>query len=256
MSFLNGLSLGQLLWLRLILAVGMASLGAIIASRAKKIDHHGLCLLISFAAGALLAVALFDILPEAAAMSGLVPALVSALTGYLLFWGITKFVFHVCPACAATHTEVNFKAITLAMVVALSVHSFMDGLAIYAGLKAGSSLGVLILFAVAYHKLPEGMALTLVAIGSGRKRAESFLLTVGLEASTTIGGGLAGLVSALPAESPWIGLLLGHVAGGFVYLVGHALLSEVVKDHPRSTLLAAFVGGASMALVTAFLGTH
>lgn len=256
MSFLNEMNFHQLLVFRLAVAVGMAGLGAWIAAAAKKISHHGLCLLISFAAGALLAVAFFDIIPEAIHLSGFAPTIVSVLTGYLLFWGITRFVFHICPACAATHTEVNFKAISIAMVVALSIHSFMDGLAIYGGMQSGSKVGVLILLAVAYHKLPEGMALTLVAIGSGRSRMNAFLLCVLLEATTTIGGGLAGLVTTLPSHSNWVGLLLAHVGGGFVYLVGHALLSEVVKDHPKSTLLAAFAGGASMVLVGVLAGAH
>lgn len=256
MSFLNELSFAQLLTLRLFLAVGMAGIGAWIAAGARKISHHGLCLLISFAAGALLAVAFFDIIPESLHMAGFVPGIVSVLSGYLFFWAITRFIFHICPACSATHTEVNFKAISMAMVVALSVHSFMDGLAIYSGLHSGSSVGLTILLAVAYHKLPEGMALTLVAIGAGRSRLRAFLFTVGLEAGTTIAGGLAGLLAALPSHSASGGLLLGHVGGGFVYLVGHALLSEVVKDHPRSTLLAAFAGGASMVLVGVLAGGH
>ncbi len=92
--------------------------GSLIASGLKKVSHLGLCLLISFAAGALLAVSLFDILPETVEAVGIFNGLVSFASGYLLFFLITKFVFHVCPACAATHTEVKFKAITASMIVA------------------------------------------------------------------------------------------------------------------------------------------
>ncbi len=256
MPFFDDPGFAQLLTLRLVIAVGMAAFGAWIAAASKKVSHHGLCLLISFAAGALLAVAFFDIIPESIHVAGFLPGIASVLSGYLLFWAITRFVFHICPACSATHTEVNFKAISASMIVALSVHSFMDGLAIYSGMHTGSSIGFGVLVAVAYHKLPEGMALTLVAIGSGRSRIQAFLITVGLEAGTTIAGGLAGLVAALPIDSPSAGLLLGHVGGGFIYLVGHALLSEVVKDHPRSTLLAAFSGGASLVLISLLAGAH
>src|SRR3989338_3146423 len=123
----------QLILWRIVLAVVAATLGALLAVSFKKISHWWLCILISFAAGALLAVALLEIFPETISMLGWVPGLLSILSGYLLFFLITRFVFHICPACAATHTEVNFKAVTIAMVVALSVHSFMDGLAIYSG---------------------------------------------------------------------------------------------------------------------------
>ena len=247
------LSVWQLILFRLVVAIVMATIGASLAVSFKKISHRWLCILISFAAGALLAVALLEIFPETFQLIGWRGGILSITSGYFLFFAITRFVFHICPACAATHTEINFKAITWAMVAALSVHSFMDGLAIYSGYVTGSTrVGSLILLAVAYHKLPEGMALTLVARGSGMSRAKSFSISFFLEAVTTLAGGIVGLLFLIPSSIHWVGYVLGHVGGGFVFLVIHALLSEVIKHHPRSTILAALVGGASIALASIF----
>ena len=238
--------------LRVGLAVAAASLGALVAVGAKKISHLGLCLLISFAAGALLAVSLFDILPESFEAIGVARGLISFGSGYLLFFLLTKFVFHICPACSATHTEVNFKAISVTMIAALSVHSFMDGLAIASGSSGGSSIGLLILLAVVYHKFPEGMALSLVGLGSGMGRSRAFLTSFLVESSTTVVGGLAGFFIPAFADSRYTGYILGHVGGGFVFLVLHALLSEVVKHHPRYTILAAIFGASSILIVQFF----
>ena len=248
------INLWQLIGLRLASACLAASLGALAAVSFKKINHAKLCLLISFAAGALLAVAVLDIWPETVELVGGFGAAFSFLTGYALFWGITKYVFHVCPACSATHTEINFKAITTAMVVALSVHSFMDGLAIYSSYLTGSKIGIFILLAVVFHKFPEGLALTLVGVGSGMKRAKAFLLTFLLESLTTLAGGIAGIIFLLPSASKWIGYVLGHVGGGFIFLVTHALLSEMIKHNPRNTILAALAGAVSIAVAGALLG--
>ena len=248
------LGLWELIGLRVVLAAGAATLGAAIAVSFKKISHFGLCLLISFAAGALLAVALFDILPETLSLAGPLKGGIAFLSGYLLFFLITKFVFHICPACSATHTEVNFKAITAAMIVALSIHSFMDGLAIYSGTRTGSDLGLLILFAVVFHKIPEGMALSLVALGSGKSRRQAFFITVVVETLTTISGGFAGLLFFIPKDSPWLGYLMGHVGGGFIFLVVHALLSEAIKRHPRFTILSALGGALSIGIVGFLIG--
>lgn len=239
---------------RLLLAVGAAAAGAGAAVGFRKISHFGLCVLISFAAGALLAVALFDIFPEVIQRVGVRGGAVSILSGYLLFFVITKFVFHICPACAATHTELNFKAITWAMLAALSVHSFMDGLAIYSGYLTTLPAGMLVLAAVTYHKFPEGMALALVARESGRSRRDSFFISFGLESATTLAGGIVGLLFVVPTSSKWIGYILGHVGGGFVFLVIHALLSEVIKHHPLSTVTAALAGAASIRLVAYYIG--
>lgn len=240
--------------LRVALASVMAALGALAAAGFKKIRHKDLCLLISFAAGSLLAVALFDIWPETVELVGAAPAFISFFTGYLLFWAITKFVFHVCPACSASHTEVNFKAITISMVVALSIHSFMDGLAIYGGYVSSTNIGVMVLLGVVFHKFPEGLALTLVGIGSGMPRSKAFFMTLTLETLTTVAGGLAGIFFLLPSAAKWTGYVLGHVGGGFVFLVAHALLGEIFKHSPRNTILAMAAGAASIMVVGALAG--
>jgi zinc transporter ZupT len=242
--------------LRLLAAVSMAALGAVIAVSFKKISHQGLCILISFAAGALLAVAAFDIIPEAIEMVGRWSAGGSVLAGYALFFALGRFVSHVCPACSATHTEINFKAVTITMMAALAIHSLMDGLAIYSGYLTTSNLGLLILLGVAFHKLPEGMALALVARGAGLSRLRSFGVACGLEAVTTLGGGLIGFLALVPGAENWIGYVLGFVGGGFIYLVFHALLSEVFRHHPVSTLIAATLGGTSIFLIGSQLGQH
>lgn len=246
------LSVGQLITLRVVFAVAAAAFGSLLAVSFKKISHLKLCLLISFAAGALLAVSLFDILPETFQVVGIAKGLVSFASGYLLFFLLTRFVFHVCPACSATHTEVQFKSITMAMVAALSVHSFMDGLAISGSAASGSSIGILILLAVVYHKFPEGLALTSVAMASGRTRWNAFFVSTLIESSTTVLGGLAGFLLPMSHNSPWSGYVLGHVAGGFVFIVLHALMSEVVKHHPRYTILSAALGGLSIGVVQYF----
>jgi zinc transporter ZupT len=140
------------------------------------------------------------------------------------------------------------------MIVALSIHSFMDGLAIYAGTRTGSELGILVLFAVVFHKIPEGMALSLVALGSGAGRRRAFLTTLTVESVTTISGGLAGLLFFIPQDSPWLGYIMGHVGGGFIFLVIHALLAETIKRHPRFTILSALGGALSIGIVGFLIG--
>ena len=82
------------------------------------------------------------------------------------------------------------------------------------------------------------------------------MLCLGIESATTVAGGFVGFMALAPGASRWLGYVLGHVGGGFLFLVVHALLSEVVKHHPRSTVLAALVGGASIALVGFVAGVH
>src|SRR3989338_8321964 len=230
----------------------MAGAGAAVAVALRRVSHDWLCGLISFAAGALGAVVLLDIIPEAVEQAGRLGGALSVLSGYVLFALITRYVAHICPACSATHQENQFKALTVAMLIALSIHSFMDGLAIYSGsLTPSASAGTLL--GVAYHKFPEGLALALVARQSGMSRTGAFAVAAGVEALTTILGSLAGLWVLGSVETVWVACVLGHAGGGFLFIVVHALSSEVTRHHPPQTLLSALAGGLSIALTGALV---
>jgi hypothetical protein len=60
--------------------------------------------------------------------------LLAAATGYGLFAFISKYIYRVCPACAASHlddaTAHHSSDIALAMMVALAIHCTVDGLVI------------------------------------------------------------------------------------------------------------------------------
>lgn len=242
------LSALDMVLIRALIAVIVASLGGAVLFFIKKIGHELLCALISIAAGALLSVVVLDIIPETAELIGILETAAAVVLGYLTFYLIGKYVYHICPACAATHKEEMFK-VTMLMVVAMSIHSFMDGVAIAVGHEADPSLGYIIFFAVAYHKFPEGLALASVAMSSGYSKTKAIGITVALEGATTMTGGLIG-VSALAGSAPvWFGFVLGHVGGGFLYLVLHAMLGEMVKHEKKSTIFYATIGFVSLALI-------
>ncbi len=120
------------------LAVGGGALGASLGS-----SHRRLCALISLGAGTLLGVTAFAIVPESAEKLRWWGVLLALGSGYALFAVITRYVYHVCPACAASHfdeaTTHRFSEIATAMMVALAIHCMADGIALAAGHEAEAS---------------------------------------------------------------------------------------------------------------------
>lgn len=209
------------------------------------VSHHRLCALISLAAGTLLGVTLFTILPEAAhamAWWKLLPALAS---GYAVFFLISRYVFHVCPACAASHfdetTTHRFSEIASVLIIALAVHSTMDGVALAAGHEASGRMDLSMLLAVCVHKVPEGLALGALLMGAGFKRETTVAWVAAVEATTVLGGAL-GLLFLRQVPLFWLDAVLAHAGGGFVFLAAHAVLGEMVK-HGRTIVFASFAAG-------------
>src|SRR5919198_4930476 len=148
-------------------------------STSLHLTHKPLCALISFAAGTLLGVTLFAIFPESLSNCPWWAVVLAAATGYAFFFFVSKYVHHVCPACAASHFDVDatrhFGEIASALIVALTIHSTTDGLALGIGQETQATVaGQWSLFsALCIHKIPEGLALASLLIGAGLPRLKA-----------------------------------------------------------------------------------
>lgn len=244
------------------LAFVLAVLGGAISS-ALGVTHQRLCALISLAAGTLMGVTVFAIIPECKAVLGWVPLLVALASGYAVFFLISRYVFHVCPACAASHfdetTAKRFSEIALALTVALAIHSTMDGLALAAGHEHGHEMDATMLLAICAHKVPEGLALGALLLGAGFSRMKSLMWVVAVEATTLLGGGV-GLVwfGGTRAETQpwWLAAVLAHAGGGFVFLAAHAVFGELLKHAKRVVVVNFIIGVAIIGVVAMSVHHH
>jgi zinc transporter ZupT len=225
---------------RAALAFAFALAGGAVSARAG-VSHSRLCAMISLAAGTLLGVTLFTILPESRHEMRWWELALAVASGYAVFWLLSRYVFHVCPACAASHfdeaTTHRFSEIAGALVIALGIHSTMDGVALAAGHDHDVSMPV----AICIHKLPEGLALGALLLGAGFPRRRAVAWVAAVEATTLLGAVL-GLWGLSRVNAWWIAATLAHAGGGFVYLAAHAVLGELMK-HGKAAVLGAFAAG-------------
>jgi zinc transporter ZupT len=223
--------------------------GALSALLART--HKQLCALISLGAGTLLGVTVFAIVPECLETLSWWQILLGTASGYGLFALISRYVFHVCPACAASHfdeaTTHHFGEIAIPMMVALAIHCTVDGLALAAGHEesvapaSGRWLDASMTFAICVHKMPEGLALGALLLGAAFSRARMLWLVAAVE-STTIVGGVLGWFVLRNVSEVWLALALAHAGGGFLFLATHAVIGEILKHH-KALVLVNFIAG-------------
>jgi len=238
-------------------ALGGGLLSALLAR-----THKQLCALISLGAGTLLGVTVFAIGPECWRGLNLLQFLLGAASGYALFAVISKYIFHVCPACAASHFDEaathRFGEIAAAMMIALAIHCTVDGLALAAGGQEQSGpahsrwLNMSLTMAICVHKAPEGLALGALLLGAGYHRGRMLWLVAAVE-STTILGGLLGWYVFSSVSNLWLDLALANAGGGFIFLATHAVLGEIMK-HEKKIVVVSFTAGflAIAALILVF----
>src|SRR5262249_55826565 len=221
-------------------------------SASLRLKHKQLCALISFAAGTLLRGTFFWVFPESFFACPLWAVFVGLIYRFalFLFFFISKHVHHVCPACAASHFDADatrhFSEIATALIVALAIHSMTDGLAlgIQGAAPATGATKWSLFAALCIHKVPEGLALGSLLIGAGFSRASAVGWVAAVEATTLLGG-VIGYFFLTNVSTLWLGLIMAHVGGGFVYLATHAVLGEMLK-HGKKLVLTSFALGVAL----------
>ena len=226
-----------------IAAAGANLLGAVLVTWRSRWSARALDAMLAFAAGFMIAVALIDLFPEALARGGANAAFV-ALGGYL--------AVHVTQHVIGTHfhfgeeTHAVSEAVSVAALVGLLLHTFVDGVAVASGLEVGGAVGALVFIAVILHKVPEGLAISslFLAAGQGRRRALLAAAALGvatiagvalksqlaplrdhgmaLAAGVTLYVGMSNLVPEFRARGGW-GLSVAFLAGTAVYFAARAL---------------------------------
>jgi len=166
--------------------------------------HRQLPTLIALTGGIVVAVALFDVLPEAFDTVGdgrRVAWLVGA--GFLAFFLIERaLVLHHRdePEQARAHAQVGALG-----AAGLSAHSFIDGLGIGLAFQISSGTGVLVFVAVVSHDFADGMNTVgfVLRQGADRSRAIRWL--------------------AIDALAPLVGAIVGSSISISEFALGHLL---------------------------------
>jgi zinc and cadmium transporter len=225
-------------------------LGGIVAQRAQDRRH----VVLGAAAGVMLGVVAFDLIPEGLELSPYrllgvpVPMLTLAL-GFLTIHIVERSVpvHEVQEGHYASHSH-RHAAVGLGAGAALVIHSLIDGTAIGAAFQSGSELGVVVAIAVIAHDFTDGFnTFTLTTLyGNARKRA---LILVIMDAVAPVLG--ASLTFLIHIPEPVLAAYLGFFGGFLLYLATSDILPEAhTTDHPtRATLLATIGGTVFMWLV-------
>src|SRR6266478_3017555 len=135
--------------IRIVAAFAIALAGGGLSALLAR-THKQLCAFISLGAGTLLGVALCGIAPECLDSLGWWQFLLGVGSGYLLFAIVSRYIFHICPACAASHfdeaTTHRLAEIALAMMIALGIHCTVDGLALAVGHEESAAVDLSVTF--------------------------------------------------------------------------------------------------------------
>ena len=242
------------------LGVGGATvIGAAIGFVFKKLSHRFSDIVLSFAAGVMLAAAVLGlIIPsvEYGGKFGLLYAVAGIFAGALCLNLIDKLVPHLhklAGSDAEVHNNANLSKILL-FVTAIAIHNLPEGLAAGVGFGSGDTAGALIIAGgIALQNIPEGMVIIGPMLAAGVKPGRTFfiaMMTGVVEVVGTLIGYFAVTVSA--AILPFA---LAFAGGTMLYVISDEMIPEThAHGHERGATYALLVGFCVMLVTDVLLG--
>ena len=206
--------------------------------------------------GLLFGISLFWVLPEMAEHSGWAAGSAALLAGAVLLWTVDHFVYPICPTCSEEHDhshcgEPPLHGFAAPLLIATGIHSLLDGWSVRI-LAPSWVAGWAAPLGLALHKIPEGMALGLIAREALASTRRAFWACVAVESLTLLGAMLepmADQAGAAQFGGNWMTCILAITGGSFLFLGFHTVHGSRKKPGVVPTFLLTLCGVAAIALM-------
>ena len=242
------------------LGVGGATLiGAIIGFAFKKISHRFSDIILSFAAGIMLAAAVLGlILPslEYGGKGGLLTVVAGIFAGAACLNLIDKLVPHLHGLLGTeseSHNNARLNKVLL-FVMAIAIHNLPEGIAAGVGFGSGDmSKAFLIAGGIALQNIPEGMVIIAPMLAAGVPPKTTFLCAAATGVVEVVGTFIGYFAVSLSAAV--LPFALSFAGGTMLYVISDEMIPEThAHGSQRGATYALLVGFCVMLISDVLLG--
>lgn len=132
------------------------TIGGIIGCTIKSKSNKFLSFILSFAAGLMMAVICFDLIPEALEISKLSQSIIGILSGIVIMIFCDFIVDNkISKKVKKQEKEISLLKTGIIVSIGLAIHNIPEGLAIGSGFDASIKLGYSLAIAICFHDIPE-----------------------------------------------------------------------------------------------------
>lgn len=220
----------EMVWITALGVGGATIFGSLLGFAFKGISHKFSDLVLSFAAGVMLAAAVLGlILPSAeyGGKWGLITTVAGIFAGALCLNVVDKVVPHLHRLMGEeieAHHNANLSKVLL-FVTAIAIHNLPEGIA--AGVSFGSgdvSQAILIAGGIALQNIPEGMVIIGPMLAAGVKPGKTFVCAA-ITGLVEVAGTLIGYL-AVQLASAILPFALAFAGGTMLYVISDEMIPE------------------------------
>ncbi len=242
--------------LAIILGSSVSLLGGALLLGFKKRRQAAILLTVPFGAGALLAAAFFDLLPESIELADPAEMLLYCLLGFTVFFVFERLAgwFHHHHEHEDATAARNVHQRRMIMVGDL-IHNGIDGIAIGAAFLVSIPTGIITTLAVSAHEIPKELGTFAMLLSKGWKGSTVVLANMATAVATII---MAVFVFTIGQDiESLVAPILAMTAGFFIYIAASDIIPDI-HEQPRKigTIQAAMLvaGVLIVGCIIAMLG--
>ena len=243
------------------LGVGMATIiGAIIGFIFKKVTHKFADIVMSFAAGIMLAASVIGLILPSIELGGkwwgLLYAIVGIFLGAFCLNLMDKLIPHLHRLAGndiENHNNANINKVLL-FVLAIAIHNLPEGIAAGVGFGTGDNgQAFLIASGIALQNIPEGMIIIAPMLAAGISPRKTLLCAIGTGLVEVVGT-LIGYW-AVNVATVILPLALSFAGGTMLYVVSDEMLNEThAHGSERGATYSMLIGFCVMLVLDTLLG--
>ena len=240
------------------LGVGGATiLGSVIGFLFKNITHKFSDLVLSFAAGVMLAAAILGLIMPSVEYGSLVTTIAGIFVGAFSLNLIDRLVPHMHHLVGADgeshHGNANLDKVLL-FVSAIAIHNLPEGIAAGVSFGTGNAAEALtVAGGIALQNIPEGMVIVAPMLASGIPRGRTFLIAAATGVVEVLGT-LLGFF-AVSVSTAILPFALAFAGGTMLYVISDEMIPEThAHGSERGATYALLVGFCMMLVTDVLLG--
>ena len=234
--------------------VGMGLGGVITAIFGSRTDKM-IGIFLSLAGGVMISIVLIELIPEAIEYSNVGVAVIGLVLGVLMVMVLHNIMDAFSKTKGRLHESYaeffhsdgvinNKKSLIrsgMVMLFAIALHNVPEGLAMGAAGYHDAALGLTLALMIGLHNIPEGMAISAPLISGGMSKAKTLLLVM-LTGATTVAGAAAGVLIGGISDLA-LALSFSMAGGAMLYVVfGEILPQSIVTSKDRVPAVFGLVG--------------
>lgn len=184
--------------------------------------------ILSYAAGIMIAVTSFELMPEAYKIGGFFIVTLGLALGLLIVFAAKDMV----PADRLKQykgKKLSYIKMSIIIIISLSLHNFPEGVAVGSSYVYSGDLGIKIGILIAAHDIPEGISVGIPLILAGLSPVYVLLLTLLTGLPTALGAVFGAWVGGL--SDYFIAFCLSAAASSMLYVSANELIPEAYILH-------------------------